>query len=111
MASRSLESVFYLARRRGPQGGRNITRDIRQGKRHEMHSNETERYRRDTDMTPEQLTAAIERTIGKRGGSEFCRRMQINRATLYRWQAGITPVPNWVPMVMQQFEEKGKGNG
>ncbi len=65
----------------------------------------TGRIRRGDSMSPEQLTAAIERTIGKRGGSEFCRRMQINRATLYRWQAGITPVPNWVPMVMAQWED------
>jgi hypothetical protein len=29
--------------------------------------------------------------------------MGINRTTLYRWQAGKVPIPNWVGMVMAQW--------
>lgn len=55
-------------------------------------------------MSPEQLTKAIASTLGNRQGSEFCRRMGINRTTLYRWQAGKVAIPNWVGMVMAQWE-------
>jgi hypothetical protein len=56
-------------------------------------------------MSPEQLTHAIARTLGNRQGSEFCRRMGINRTTLYRWQSGKVPIPNWVGMVMAQWQD------
>lgn len=56
-------------------------------------------------MSPEQLTQAIERHLGKRGGSEFCRMMKINRSTLFRWQAGKVAIPNWVQMVLAQWND------
>jgi hypothetical protein len=57
------------------------------------------------EMTPQELTTAISRTLGKRQGSEFCRRLGIARSTLHRWQAGDVPIPNWVGMVMEQWKD------
>jgi hypothetical protein len=55
-------------------------------------------------MSPEELTAAIASTLGKRQGSEFCRRLGINRSTLHRWQSGEIPIPKWVEIVLKTRE-------
>jgi transcriptional regulator with XRE-family HTH domain len=45
--------------------------------------------------------------------TKMCRLLGVSRATLARWEAGQTPVPHavelLVPRLIKEAEEKGKG--
>lgn len=58
-------------------------------------------------MRPDELKEAVAAKMGKRGGNAFARLVGIDRATLYRWEAGICPIPVWVGVLLGLLPDKG----